>query len=61
MYNDDSRNSRTPQRRSSFAHQMTLEQFGRLGHLHDGQWADYVDIGPDDLAEKRCRAIWGQR
>ena len=53
--------STSPKRRSSFAHEITLSEFGKLGHLNDGQWADHVDVEPDELAEKRFRAIWGPR
>ena len=40
---------------------MMLEQFGKLGHLCDEQWADHDDLDPETLAEKRFRAIWGRR
>ena len=51
----------SPKRHSSFAHEITRFEFGKLGHLHDAQWADHVDIDPGGLAEKRFRAIWGQQ
>ncbi len=50
-----------PNRHSSFAHQLMLSEFGKLGHLHDDQWADHVDVDPETLAEKRFHAIWGGR
>ena len=44
--------------RSSFARSMMLEQFGKLGHLHDDDWRDHVDIDAKTLAEERARALW---
>ncbi len=54
-----SKSSTSPKRRSSFAREMMLEQFGKLGHLCDEQWADHIDVSADQLAEKRQLAIWG--
>ena len=60
MYADfDRSTSAPPKQRSSFAREMMLEQFGKLGHLHDDQWADHDDFDPETLAEKRWLAIWG--
>ncbi len=56
-----SKSSTSPKRRSSFAHELMLSEFGKLGHLNDGHWADHIDIDPDELFEKRFRAIWGGR
>ena len=62
MYAPESRKSTTsPLRRSSFARDMARDAFGKLGHLHDGEWADHHDIHPGELTEKRIRAIWGVR
>ena len=62
MYAPESHKSNTsPRRRSSFAHDLMLSEFGKLGHQCDEQWADHVDVEPDELAEKRFRAIWGPR
>ncbi len=52
------KSSTSPNRRPSFAHEIMLAEFGKLGHLHDAQWADHVDIDPGGLAEKRWRTIW---
>ena len=54
----DRRTSTSPKRRFSFAHEMMLEQFGRLGHLHDGRWADHDDISAEQLAQKRKQVLW---
>ena len=56
-----SKSSTSPKWRSSFAHEIMLAEFGKLGHLCDEQWADHVDVEPDELAEKRFRAIWRAR
>ena len=62
MYADfDRSTSASPKRRSSFARELMLEQFGKLGHLRDEQWADHDDIDPEKLAEKRWLAIWGPK
>ncbi len=59
MYAPEAHKSITsPKRRASFAHELMLAEFGKLGHLHDAQWADHVDIDPGGLAEKRWRTIW---
>ena len=53
--------SASQKRRSSFARDMARDAFGRLGHLHDDQWANFTDTTPDQLFEKRHRATWGGR
>ena len=59
LYADfDRSTSASPKRHSSFARDMMLEQFGKLGHLHDGQWRDHVDITADQLAGKRKLVLW---
>ncbi len=55
------KSSTSPKRRSSFARDMARDAFGRLGHLHDDQWANFFDASPDQLSEKRFRVIWGGR
>ena len=58
MYNDDSRNSSTPKRRSSFARDIAAAEFG--GRYHGWRdWGEFEDLDPETLAEKRIRAIWG--
>ena len=58
MYTPDSRNSSTPMRRSSFAHDIAAAEFG--GRFHGWRnWSEFVDLDPETLAEKRFRAIWG--
>ncbi len=42
-----------------FAHEMMLAEFGKLGHLRDGEWVEHDDIDPETLAKNRQRAIWG--
>ena len=59
MYADFDRSTSTSsKRRSSFAREIMLSEFGKLGHLHDDQWRDHVDITADQLAEKRKLAMW---
>ena len=50
-----------PRRQSNFARELMLSEFGKLGHLNDGQWADHIDVEPGELIEKRLLAIWGLR
>ena len=59
MYADfDRSTSASPKRRSSFARELMLEQFGKLGHLRDEQWADHDDISAEQLAQKRKQVLW---
>ena len=59
IYTLGSRSSSTsPKRRSSFASAVTASEFG--GRYYGWrEWANYQDIDPETLAEKRFRAIWG--
>ena len=50
--------STAPERRSSFARELMLAEFGKLGHLHDDQWADHDDISAEQLAQKRKQVLW---
>ena len=44
-----------PHARQHFAHAMMIEEFARLGHLRDDQWAWFRDLSPKALARRRAQ------